>query len=215
MEYATLGRTGVQVSRYCLGAMSFGASGNTDHHECIRITHAALDAGINFVDTADIYSAGEAEEIVGKALVGRRDDVVLATKCFWPMGPDVNQRGLARRWITRAVEDSLARLQTDRIDLYQLHKPDWSTDLEDSLAAATDLVRQGKVLMVGISTYPAEWIVEAQWAARRRGLARVATEQPPYSILVRQAEAGSSTAVTANRPVSSRILPSWDSVAIS
>src|SRR5215212_9208312 len=179
MEYRQLGRTGVSVSKFCLGAMMFGAWGNPDHDDSIRIVHAALDAGINVVDTADVYSQGESEEIVGKALDGRRDGVVLATKCFWPMGSDPNQRGLSRRWILRACEDSLRRLGTDRIDVYYLHKPEPTTDIEESLAAMDDLVRQGKVLSVGVSTFPAEALVEAQWAAERRRVARPKVEQPP------------------------------------
>jgi aryl-alcohol dehydrogenase-like predicted oxidoreductase len=188
MRHEVLGDTGVRVSRFALGAMSFGRLGNTDRADCARIVHAALDAGINLVDTADVYSGGESEEIVGQALAGRRDDVVLATKCFWPMGPDPNQRGLSRRWIVRACEDSLRRLGTDRVDVYYLHKPDLATDVEESLAAMDDLVHQGKVLSVGISTFPAAAIVEAQWAADRRRVARPRVEQPPYSILARRIE---------------------------
>ena len=188
MRYQVLGDTGVRVSRLALGAMSFGRLGNTDHDDCGRIVHAALDAGVNVVDTADVYSAGESEEIVGKALAGRRDDVVLVTKCFWPMGPDANQRGLSRRWIVRACEDSLRRLRTDHVDVYYLHKPDLDTALEESLGAMTDLVRQGKVHTVGMSTFPADAIVEAQWVAQRRRLERPRVEQPPYSILARHVE---------------------------
>src|SRR3954465_15839604 len=162
MDYHLLGRTGVSVSKLCLGAMMFGAWGNTDHDESIRIIHAALDAGINFIDTADVYAHGESEEIVGKALKGRRDDVVLATKFFNAMGDDPNRRGGSRRWIVRAVEDSLRRLQTDWIDLYQIHRPDPSTDIEDSLSALTDLVHQGKVRYIGHSTFPARQIVDPQ-----------------------------------------------------
>ena len=190
MELRPLGRTGVQVSRFCLGAMMFGAWGNPDHEESIGIIHAALDAGINFIDTADVYGAGESEEIVGKALAGgRRDDVVLATKFHNAMGEDPNQRGNSRRWIMRAVEDSLRRLNTDWIDLYQVHRPDPGTDVEETLSALSDLVRQGKVRYIGSSTFPAGQIVEAQWTARDRGLQRFVTEQPPYSILVRGVEA--------------------------
>jgi aryl-alcohol dehydrogenase-like predicted oxidoreductase len=145
VELRPLGRTGVQVSSFCLGAMMFGAWGNSDHDESIKIIHAALDAGINFIDTADVYGAGESEEIVGKALKSRRDDVVLATKFHNPMGEDPNRRGNSRRWITRAVEDSLRRLSTDWIDLYQVHRPDLSTDIEETLSALSDLVHQGKV----------------------------------------------------------------------
>lgn len=188
MEYRTLGRTGIKVSHWCLGAMSFGSLGNPDPTDCARIVHTALDAGINLIDTADIYSAGESERIVGQALQGVRDDVVLATKCFWPMGTDPNRRGLSRRWVMRAVEESLERLGTDWIDIYFCHKPDWDTDLEETLGAMDDLVRSGRVRAVGLSTYPAEWIVEAQWAAHRRLLTPPSVEQPPYSILVRGIE---------------------------
>jgi aryl-alcohol dehydrogenase-like predicted oxidoreductase len=169
--------------------MMFGAWGNPDHDESIRIIHAALDAGIDFVDTADVYGQGESEEIVGKALRGRRDTVVLATKFHGPMGADVNRQGASRRWIVQAVEDSLRRLQTDWIDLYQLHRPPVGTDIEETLGALTDLVHQGKVRYIGHSTFPAGQIAEAQWAARERGLQRFVTEQPAYSILVRAIEA--------------------------
>ena len=190
MEHRHLGRTGVSVSKFCLGAMMFGAWGNPDHDESIRIIHRALDAGVNFIDTADVYGQGESEEIVGKALAGgRRDDVFLATKFHNAMGDDPNQRGNSRRWIMRAVEDSLRRLGTDWIDLYQVHRPDPSTDIEETLGALTDLVHAGKVRYIGHSTFPAPQIVEAQWAARDRGLQRFVTEQPPYSMLVRAAEA--------------------------
>src|SRR5882762_7830236 len=185
MERTTLGRTGIQVSRHCLGAMMFGAWGNPDHDDCVRIVHAALDAGVNFVDTADVYSAGESEEIVRKALAGRRDDVILATKFHAPMGTGRNARGNSRRWIVRAVENSLRRLGTDWIDLYQVHRPDPGTDIEETLSALTDLQRQGKILAFGCSTFPAHEIVEAAWAAQRRGFGRFATEQPPYSLLAR------------------------------
>jgi len=188
MNYRTLGRTGIQVSPYCLGTMMFGAIGNPDHDDSIRIIHKALDAGINFVDTADMYSHGESEEIVGKALKGRRDDVVLATKVWGPMGNDPNQRGNSRRWIITEVENSLRRLQTDHIDLYQVHRPDPTVDVEETLSALTDLVRSGKVRTIGSSSFPASDIVEAQWAAERRGLERFRTEQPTYSILNRSIE---------------------------
>jgi aryl-alcohol dehydrogenase-like predicted oxidoreductase len=179
----------VSVSKFCLGAMMFGAWGNPDHAESVRIIHAALDAGINFIDTADVYGQGESEEIVAKALTGgRRDNVVLATKFHNAMGEDPNQRGNSRRWIMRGVEDSLRRLGTDWIDLYQVHRPDPGTDIEETLGALTDLVHQGKVRYLGGSTFPASAIVEAQWAARDRGLQRFVTEQPPYSILVRAIE---------------------------
>ncbi len=188
MQYRHLGRTGVQVSTLCLGAMSFGAFGNPDRDECTRIIRRALDAGINTIDTADVYSRGESEEIVGAAIAGRRDDVVLATKFYNSMSSDPNHRGASRRWIVRACEDSLRRLGTDHIDLYQVHRPDENTDIDETLSALSDLVRSGKVRMIGTSTYPAEAIVEAQWAAERGGHVRFRSEQPPYSIFVRGAE---------------------------
>src|SRR5947208_1363242 len=188
MERTTLGHTGIQVSRYCLGAMMFGAWGNRDHDDCVRIVHAALDGGINFIDTADVYSGGESEEIVGKALQGRRDDVVLATKFVAVMGEDTNQRGASRRWIMQEVENSLRRLGTDYIDLYQAHRPDPTVDLDDTLGALSDLVHEGKVRVLGSSTYPAELIVEAQWTAESRGRERFRCEQPPYSIFARAIE---------------------------
>src|ERR1700761_8568456 len=183
MHYRTLGQTGIKVSPYCLGAMMFGAIGNPDHDDSIRIIHKARDAGITFVDTADRYSQGESEEIVGKALKGRRDDVVLATKVNGPMGDDPNQKGNSRRWIIAEVENSLRRLQTDHIDLYQIHRPDPSVDVEETLSALTDLMRSGKVRAIGSSTFPATDIVEAQWVAERRGLGRVRAEEPPHSLL--------------------------------
>jgi len=189
LEQRFLGRTGVSVSPLCLGAMMFGAWGNPDHDESIRIIHRALDAGINFVDTADVYSRGESEEIVAKALKGRRDNVVLATKVHGAMGDDSNQRGNSRRWIVQECEASLRRLGTDWIDLYQIHRFDPETDHDETLAALTDLVQAGKVRYAGSSTYPASEIVAAQWTAERRGRARFVTEQPPYSMLVRGVEA--------------------------
>jgi len=188
MEYRRLGRTGVTVSSLCLGAMMFGEWGTRDHDESIRIIHRALDAGITFVDTADVYSAGESEVIVGKALAGRRDDVVLATKAFMPMSDDPNHRGSSRRWIIREVEDSLRRLDTDWIDLYQIHRWDPETDLDETLGALSDLVHQGKIRYFGHSTFPASAIVEAQWTAQRRHRERFVTEQPTYSILTRGIE---------------------------
>jgi aryl-alcohol dehydrogenase-like predicted oxidoreductase len=188
MDHRPLGRTGVQVSKLCLGTMMFGAWGNTDHDDSIRIIHRALDAGINFVDTADVYSAGESEEIVGKALKGRRDDVVLATKVSVPMDDDPNHRGNSRRWIVQEIENSLRRLGTDWIDLYQIHRPDPNTDIDETLGALTDLVQQGKVRYIGSSSFSAGQIVEAQWTARDRHLQRFRTEQPPYSLLVRGIE---------------------------
>jgi aryl-alcohol dehydrogenase-like predicted oxidoreductase len=170
MQNRILGRTGVSVSSLCLGTMMFGPWGNADEADSIRIIHRALDVGINFVDTADVYSDGESERIVGKALAGRRDDVVLATKFFMPMGAEPNHRGGSRRWIMRSVEDSLRRLGTDYIDLYQVHRPSQDTDIQETLSALTDLVRQGKVRYIGSSSYAASQIVEAQWAARDRRL---------------------------------------------
>jgi aryl-alcohol dehydrogenase-like predicted oxidoreductase len=168
--------------------MMFGGWGNPDPEDCIRIIHRALDSGINFIDTADVYSRGESEEIVGRSLRGRRDEVVLGTKVYGDMGQGPNERGTSRLWIMREVEASLRRLGTDRIDLYQLHRPDPNTDLEDTLEALTDLVRQGKVRYTGTSTYPAWQIARAQEIAGRRGLARFACEQAPYSILTRHIE---------------------------
>lgn len=189
MERRLLGRTGVSVSKLCLGAMMFGGWGNPDHDDSIRIIHRALDVGINFIDTADVYSAGESEEIVGSALAGgKRDDVIVATKFFASMGDDPNQRGASRRWIIREVENSLRRLRTDWIDLYQVHRYDPAVDSHETLSALTDLIRQGKIRYIGSSTFPASAIVEAQWAARDRRLERYVCEQPPYSMLVRGIE---------------------------
>jgi aryl-alcohol dehydrogenase-like predicted oxidoreductase len=189
VELRPLGSTGIQVSPLCLGAMMFGAWGNTDHDESVRIIHSALDAGINFIDTADVYSRGESEEIVGKALKdGKRDSVVLATKVHGTMGDDPNEFGNSRRWIIREVESSLRRLKTEWIDLYQIHRPEADTDIDDTLGALSDLIHQGKVRYVGSSTFPASQIVEAQWVARTRGRERFRTEQPPYSMLVRAIE---------------------------
>ena len=187
MEHRPLGRTGVSVSKLCLGAMMFGDWGNKDHDDSIRIIHRALDAGINFIDTADIYSGGESEEIVGKALAGgRRDEVVLATKAWGAMGEDPNSRGVSRRWIIREVENSLRRLGTDWIDLYQIHRYEPGVDIEETLGVLSDLVHQGKVRYIGSSVFPPSAIVEAQWAARDRGLQRYVCEQPPYSMLDRK-----------------------------
>jgi aryl-alcohol dehydrogenase-like predicted oxidoreductase len=189
MEYRALGRTGVKVSSLCLGAMMFGDWGNPDRDEGVAIIHRALDAGINFIDTADVYSRGGSEEIVGKALAGgRRDNVVLATKVHGTMGEDPNEFGNSRRWIVREVENSLRRLQTDWIDLYQIHRPEDDTDIDETLGALTDLVQAGKVRYIGSSTFPASRIVEAQWVAERRGRERFVCEQPPYSLLVRGVE---------------------------
>ena len=168
--------------------MMFGAWGNTDVDDCVATIHAAIDGGINFVDTADVYSAGESEEIVGRALKGRRDEVILATKVHGQMGPGRNDEGNSRVWIMKEVENSLRRLDTDHIDLYQIHRPEGDTDVEETLGALTDLQRQGKIRYFGSSTYPGWQMVEAQWAAERRALSRFRTEQPPYSIFVRQIE---------------------------
>jgi aryl-alcohol dehydrogenase (NADP+) len=186
VQYRTLGRTGIKVSPYALGALMFATSMGNDPADSARIIHKAIDAGINVVDTADAYE--DSEEVVGKALEGRRDDVVLATKFGRPIGQDPNHRGASRRWIVAAVEGSLRRLRTDHIDLYQLHRPDPDTDIEETLAALTDLIRSGKVRAIGASQTPAADIVEAQWVAERRGLARFHTEQPAYSILSRGIE---------------------------
>jgi aryl-alcohol dehydrogenase-like predicted oxidoreductase len=189
MEYRPLGRSGMSVSQLCLGAMMFGAAGNPDHEDSVKIIHRALDAGINFIDTADVYSTGESEQIVGQALAsGRRDSVVLATKAGLPFGRDPNQRGTSRRWITQAVEGSLRRLGTDWIDLYQIHRLDPATDVDETLGALSDLVHAGKIRAFGASNVPASEIVEAQWIAERRGRERFRTEQPPYSLLTRAIE---------------------------
>jgi aryl-alcohol dehydrogenase-like predicted oxidoreductase len=188
MEYRPLGRTGVSVSKLCLGTMMFGDWGTKDHDESIRIIHRALDAGINLVDTADVYSQGESEIIVGKALKGRRDDIFLATKFFMPFDEDPNHRGGSRRWIMTEVENSLRRLGTDHIDLYQMHRYDPTVDLDETLGALTDLVRAGKVRYIGHSTFPASALVHAQYIARDRGRERFVTEQPTYSILTRNIE---------------------------
>ena len=189
MDYRPLGRSGVSVSQLCLGAMMFGAAGNPDHDDSVKIIHRALDAGINFIDTADVYSDGESEQIVGKALAGgRRDDVVLATKVGMPLGKDPNHRGTSRRWVTEAVEGSLRRLGTDWIDLYQVHRLDPNADVDETLGALSDLVHAGKIRAFGASSVSASGIVEAQWTAERRGRERFRTEQPPYSLLTRAIE---------------------------
>ena len=189
MELRTLGGTGVRVSPLCLGAMMFGAWGNTDREECIRIIHRALDAGINFIDTADVYARGESEEIVGEALAGgRRENVILATKVHGTMGDDPTEFGNSRRWIIREVDNSLRRLKTDWIDLYQIHRPEPDTDIDETLGALSDLVQAGKVRYLGSSTFPASQIVEAQWVAQQRGRERFVCEQPPYSMLAREIE---------------------------
>jgi aryl-alcohol dehydrogenase-like predicted oxidoreductase len=188
MNYRLLGGTGIKVSPFALGTMMFGKGGNPDHTECIRMIHKSLDFGINFVDSADRYNNGESEEILGKALKGRRGNVVISTKVCQPMGDDPNRQGGSRRWIMKAVEDSLRRLQTDYIDLYQLHRPTPDTDIEETLSAFSDLLRSGKVRAIGTSTFPASEIVEAQKVAEQRALARFRIEQQPYSILNRNIE---------------------------
>jgi len=189
MRYRILGGSGMKVSAHCLGTMMFGAVGNAEHDDCVRIIHAALEQGINFIDTADMYSNGESEQIVGKALLGHRDDVILATKVHFPMGEGHNRGGNSRRWILKAIDESLSRLQTDWIDLYQIHRPDATTDIEETLSVLSDLVHQGKIRAFGCSTFPAEEIVEAYFVAERRGFERFRSEQPPYSLLARGIEA--------------------------
>jgi aryl-alcohol dehydrogenase-like predicted oxidoreductase len=188
MRYRRLGRTGIEVSAYCLGTMMFGFAGNSDRHECGQILDAALEAGINFIDTADMYSAGESEAILGELLGARRDELILASKFHFPLEEGPNRSGNSRRWITRAIENSLRRLKTDWIDLYQVHRPDPATDIEETLSALSDLVSAGKIRAFGCSTFPAEQIVEAHWAAARRGLPSFRTEQAPYSLLARGIE---------------------------
>lgn len=188
MAYAILGRTGMTVSRFALGAMMFGAAGNPDHDDCVRIIHTALDRGINLIDTADMYSTGESEIIVGEALRGRRDDVILATKGHFALEEGHNRSGNSRRHLIRAVDDSLTRLRTDYIDLYQVHRPDFDTDLEETLGVLTHLVRAGKIRVFGCSTFPAHEIVESQRVAEARGLMRFRSEQSPYNILARGVE---------------------------
>ncbi|MGJ0120084.1 aldo/keto reductase [Williamsia sp. MIQD14] len=188
MKYRTLGRTGVQVSTLALGAMNFGAIGKTTQDDATAIVDAALEGGINIIDTADMYSQGESEEMVGKAIAGRRDDIVLATKVFNPMGDERNHRGSSRRWIITELENSLRRLGVDHVDLYQIHRWDPTTGDDETLSALTDLQRAGKIRYFGSSTYPAHRIVQAQWAAKENHLSRFTTEQPPYSILQRGIE---------------------------
>lgn len=187
MEFRPLGHTGLRVSSLALGCMNFGEP--TPEDTSIRIIHKALDGGINLVDTADIYGHGASETVVGKALTqGRRERVVLATKGHFPTSNDPNDRGNSRRHLMNAVEGSLRRLRTDRIDLYQIHRPDSSTPLEETLRALDDLVTQGKILYIGSSTFPAWIVMEALGISERRGWARFATEQPPYNLLDRRIE---------------------------
>lgn len=211
MRYRTLGRTGIQVSPYALGAMNFGAVGNPDHDDAVRIIHRALDAGINLIDTAGVYSHGESEEIVGQAIKGRRDDVVLATKFSSPMDEALNRRGASRRWIMTVAEDSLRRLQTDYIDLYQYHRPDTETDIEETLSTLSDLVRSGKVRAIGTSKLPAADIVGAQWAAERRGFERFRCSLMTCSLAPRPCSAtASSTASTrSSRPAPTSASSRW------
>jgi aryl-alcohol dehydrogenase-like predicted oxidoreductase len=190
MEMRILGRTGMTVSKFCFGAGMFGYFGNSDQAECGRMVDAAMDAGINYFDTSDVYSHGESETILGQALGRKRDDIVLATNFSLPMGgANPNMKGNSRRWIVRAAEDSLRRLGTDYIDLYQVHRPDAATDIDETLGALSDLIRQGKVRYIGCSTFPAEQIVESHWVAEKRGRERFRTEQPPYSLFARRIEA--------------------------
>ncbi|MFD0309214.1 aldo/keto reductase [Streptomyces sp. NPDC127119] len=188
MQYRALGRTGVQVSSLALGAMNFGRIGRTTQEEATAIVDAALEGGVNVIDTADAYSAGESEELVGKAIAGRRDDIVLATKAYLPMGDERNHRGGSRRWLVTALDDSLRRLGVDHVDLYQVHRWDPATSDEETLSALTDLQRAGKIRYFGSSTFPAYRVVQAQWAAREHHLGRYVTEQPAYSILQRGIE---------------------------
>ena len=188
MRYRYLGSTGVEVSTQCLGTMMFGGFGNKDHDDCVAIIHKAIDEGINFIDTADVYSDGESEEIVAKAIKGRRDDLVIATKFFNNFRGEKNRRGGSRLWIRKAVENSLRRLGTDHIDLYQIHRYDWNTDIDETLGALSDLVHEGKILYLGHSSFPADKIVEAQWTAEKRGRERFVCEQPQYSIFAREIE---------------------------
>jgi len=188
MQYRTLGRTGVQVSTLSLGAMNFGAIGRTTQEQATAIVDGALEAGVNLIDTADMYGQGESEQMVGRAIAGRRDDVVLATKAYMPMGQDPNHRGSSRRWLVTELEHSLRRLGVDHVDLYQVHRWDPTTSDEETLSALTDLQRAGKIRYFGSSTFPAYRIVQAQWAAREHHLGRYVTEQPSYSLLQRGIE---------------------------
>jgi aryl-alcohol dehydrogenase-like predicted oxidoreductase len=188
MQQRQLGRTGVMVSELCLGAMMYGSMGNPDHDDCVRQIHLALDAGINFIDTADVYSRGESEEIVGKAIQGRRDDIVLATKFFAAFDDNPNHAGGSRRWIMTEVENSLRRLGVDHIDLYQCHRFPETMDLDETLGALSDLQRAGKIRYFGSSAFPADRIVESHWLADRRGHGHLRCEQASYSIMSREIE---------------------------
>ena len=189
MEYRILGRTGVTVSKFCFGAGMFGYFGNNDAKECNRMVDRAIEAGINYFDTSDVYSHGESETILGKALKGKRNEIILATKFALPMDQDPNHRGASRTWIIKEVENSLRRLGTDYIDLYQVHRPDETVDIDETLGALSDLIQHGKVRMIGTSTFPAEKLVEAHWCSERRNREKFSTEQPPYSIFARRIEA--------------------------
>ncbi|NHN34048.1 aldo/keto reductase [Paenibacillus agricola] len=188
MEYRNFGRTGIKVSSITLGTGAFGSWGNTDEEECKRIVEESIAAGINFIDTADVYAGGVSEEIVGKALKSRREEIVLGTKVGMQMGNGINRRGNSKRWIKNALEDSLRRLQTDYVDVYQLHRPDLDTDIEETLGILTDLVKEGKIRYIGTSGFQAWQLTESQWASERWKLERFASEQPPYSILNRSIE---------------------------
>jgi aryl-alcohol dehydrogenase-like predicted oxidoreductase len=188
VEYRQLGDTDVRVSEYGLGTWMFGWEGNRNAGECTAMVHAALDAGINLIDTADAYSSGEAETIVGAAIAGRRTEIVLASKVGYPIAGQEGSGGLSRQWIMRGVEGSLRRLRTDHVDVYFLHRPDPSTPLEESLAALDDLVRSGKARLAGCSTFPAWEIAEGRCITSAGGLTPLRCEQPPYSIFVRSAE---------------------------
>jgi aryl-alcohol dehydrogenase-like predicted oxidoreductase len=188
MIYKNLGRSGLKVSAFCLGTDNF--ANPTPEDECARMIDAALDGGLNFIDTSDSYVKGECERIIGRALAKnkRRDEVVLATKVYYPTGSGPNDRGGSRRHILKACEDSLRRLQTDRIDLYQTHRPSFDVPIEETLEAMNDLVRQGKVLYVGGTTSPAWKVMEAILTSEMRGLARFVSEQSPYNLLDRRIE---------------------------
>ena len=188
MQYRTLGHTGIQASSLALGAMNFGKLGGTTQTEVDTLVGTALDAGINLIDTADAYGRGESEELLGNALAGRREEVVLATKAGLPMGDGVGERGASRRWLTTALDASLRRLQVDHVDLFQIHRWDPATSDEETLAALTDLQQAGKIRHFGTSTYPAYRLVQAQWAAGTARVRRFVTEQPSYSILQRGVE---------------------------
>ncbi len=188
MEYRQLGCSGMRVSKLCLGTMNFG--GSTDDGEAARIVDEAIAGGVNFIDTADVYARGVSEEMVGRALAanGHRDDVVLATKGVATMGKGPNDHGASRYHLTRAVEASLRRLQTDRIDLYYLHITDITTPVDEILQTLDVLVKQGKILYIGTSKWPVPLIMEALWLSDKHGLPRTIAEQPPYNLTDRRIE---------------------------